>query len=132
MKCTMNATLEQSKEGFGCVGVHVASGVFALAVVDRLVATRELLTDSLVEVQFVSLNRGLLVDVLSDGRLEVVGVDVFHNPRSDSPVALDKGHHRNLLGSPAPLADDQVSALVPLPLAGLAADVGFIYFDCAL
>ena len=71
-------------------------------------------------------------DVLSDGRLEIVGVDMLHNPSADSPIALDQGHYGRFLRSAAPLVDNQVAALHLLALAGLSAYIGFVNFHHAL
>ena len=55
----MHAALQQGEERLSRVGVHVIAGVFALAMVDRLMSAFELLADALVQIQFVRLDRGL-------------------------------------------------------------------------
>ena len=114
-----NTALKVFPEIFQIVNVRIAFGVFARAVIHRLVR-ESFFVQSFVGAQFVGVNRRALRDVFFNDWLQSFCADIRNNFRHHSAVALQHSKH-----------DCFVSSVAASHSLRPAADIGFINFNIA-
>jgi hypothetical protein len=123
-----HAALEDAPETLNRICVDGADNVFVGAVAHDLVL-RKFAVQRVVSAQVVS---GEQADFVGNGFVDEAGegfaVEAVNDPCHDVPLALDSANHGGLPGAgPASAA----VTLVPMLVAGLSADIGFVHLDDA-
>jgi hypothetical protein len=122
-----NAALNQRPETFNRVGVNGTDDIFLRLVANETV--RKFFSECVVSPQVVS---GEQADFVRDGFADEAdqrcAVAMLNDPRNDVTLALDCANDSNLAGASATRA---AIALVPMAIASLSTDVGFVNFDNA-
>jgi hypothetical protein len=128
VECADHAAFEDRPEAFNRVGVDRADNVFVSAVPNGSVLGI-FAAQRVVSAQVVSGKQAHLVrDGFANEAGQSLAVEPLYNPRNDVALALDCANDTDLAGAgPARAA----IPLVPMLIAGLSADVGFVNLDDA-
>src|ERR1700675_3417112 len=120
-----HATLEDRPEALNRVRVHSADNVFFRAVANGSV--RKLFPECVVSPHVIG---GEQTDLVRDGFTNEAGqslaVEMLYDPRNNIALALDCTNDADLAGA---AATRTAIALIPMLIAGLSADIGFVHFD---
>ena len=123
----------KAKKTLGRVGVDFATGILALTVVDRLMSARKLLADSLGRG---SIRRsGLRPCWLTFSRMAVLRLSALTCSTTRVLIRPSRSTRATtgIFLVPRPrLLTIKLPLCIPLALAGLAADIGFVHFHHAL
>jgi hypothetical protein len=127
VECANHAALEDAPKAFNRVRVNRADNVFLRAVANGSV--RKLFPEPVVSPHVIG---GEQADLVRDGFTDEAGqslaVETLYDPRHDIALALDCANDADLAGAgPARTA----ITLIPMLVAGLSADVGFVHLDNA-
>lgn len=120
-----DAALDQRPEAIDCSSMNRAGDILAIGVVDRAVV--EIFVQRIVSGVFVGRNEADFIgDGFADEAVERRGIGAGDDASNDITFALDDASDHLLAG-----AAGSRSALVPMPVLVLAADIGFVSFDNA-